>query len=367
MKRVFINGRFLTQPLSGMQRFAQELVTALDALLGETPEALPGVLQVEVLVPPGPCRMPAWQHVQVRQVGRLTGHAWEQLELAWAARDGILLNLTSCGPLLHGQSVLVMHDAAVFMHPEHFSRAYGTWHRVLRPRLARRAAALGTISEFSRRELARCCGVSPDAFTVIPDSAEHIVHQEAQHDALEKFGLTAGAYALTVGNQSPNKNIALAIAAFEAAAPQGWTLAVAGGGADKIFGKTTPHGSSRVRTLGRVSDAELKTLYQHAALFLFPSRYEGFGVPPLEAMSLGCPVLSSDATAMPEVLGDAATYFPSDDAQALAAQIRALAADRERLHAMSRAGKDQAQRYSWAAGARTLATLVQRIAAPAHP
>jgi len=339
------------------------LVTALDTRLQQNPNALPGVGSIEVLVPKGALRQVPWKHIKIRRVGRLSGHAWEQLNLAWASRDGLLLNLTSCGPLLHNTAILVMHDAAVFVHPAHFSKSYGLWHRFLRPRLARKARKLITISEFSRRELSHWCKVPPEAFTIIGDSAEHMAHTVPDVGILTRFGLQNGRYALTVGNQSPNKNIALAIEAFERAAPQGWLLAVAGGGSDKIFGATRTADAANVKRLGRVTDAELRALYENAGLFLFPSRYEGFGVPPLEAMTLGCPVLSSHSSAMPEILGDAVMYFDPNDAQDLSNKITVMTKSDIKRSKYSSAGKYYAKnKYSWEISAAVLLkTLVEIV------
>lgn len=363
MNKVFINGRFLTQPLSGMQRYAEELLSALDAELGDSSSLGLSNVSFEVLVPQGMIRRPGWKNLRIRQIGRMKGHAWEQFELYFASRAGVLVNLTSCGPLLHRRSVLAMHDAAIFEHPEHFSLSYRTWHRFIRPKLARRACSLITISEFSRRELAKFCGVNPASFTIVPDSAEHILHVQSDDTTLQRFGLTRGAYALTVGNQTPNKNIALAISAFEMAAPDGWMLAVAGGGADKIFGQVQTEVSSRVRALGRVSDEELRALYEGAGLFLFPSRYEGFGVPPLEAMSTGCAVLSSDSSAMPEVLGDAAAYFRSDDVDDFSRCIASILKNQDEREQLIEKGRLRAASYSWKKGGGTLSQIIKNALA----
>lgn len=325
-KKLFVNGRFLTQPISGMQRYAEELITALDELFEED-ESLVRQFEPFVVVPHAEHRRPAWKHFSIVETGRMKGHAWEQLELAWAARGGILLNLTSAGPLLHRKSVLVMHDAGVFAHPEHFSKAYGMWHRFLRPRLARRAWKLVTISEFSRRELARYCRVPAEAFTIIGDSAEHILKVTSDTAILTRNGLTPGSYALTVGNQTPNKNIAFAVQAFLEAELPGWKLAVAGGGSDRIFGRDGLQDHPSIVKLGRVSDEELRALYENAGVFLFPSKYEGFGVPPLEAILLGCPVISSNTSAMPEVLKDSAIFFIAGNIEDLSEKIKKSASN----------------------------------------
>jgi glycosyltransferase involved in cell wall biosynthesis len=361
VSRLYVNGRFLGQPLSGMQRYAEELLIALDDCLDHVPRRIKGIESIEILVPSGEIRRHEWRNLKIRQIGSLHGHAWEQVELAWAARDGFLLNLTSCGPLLHRNSVLVMHDAAIFAHPEHFSRSYRLWHRFLRPRLARGAVALITISAFSMKELARWCKVPEESFKIIGDSAEHIIHVESDESILRRHGLQKGAYALTVGNQSPNKNIALAIRSFEKAALSGWILAVAGGGSESIFGATDTRLSSNIRRLGRVTDSELRALYENAGLFLFPSRYEGFGVPPLEAMTLGCPVISSNSSAMPEILGKAAVYFKCDDMEDFARQIVRLAADPTARASYKAAGRERAAIYSWAKCGTELISVLERL------
>lgn len=354
-----INGRFLTQPLSGMQRFAEELLGAFDELLTRDAALRSRVGSPRVFVPKGAVRSPRWQNITIEQVGSHTGHVWEQVDLAWAARGRMLLNLTAAGPLLHSRSIVVLHDAAIFAHPEHFSKKYILWHTFLRPRIAKRAIRLGTVSKFSRDELAKWCGVPTSKFEVIYDSAEHLLQCAPEPGVLEKNGLTPGQYALTVGNQSPNKNIALAVRAFLQAAPHEWKLAVVGGGANNVFAQTEQLDDHRVVRLGRISDGELRSLYEHSGLFLFPSRYEGFGVPPLEAMALGCPVVTSDASAMPEVLGDAAAFFRSDDLNDFCARIREVAADGELARGLVASGRARAMTFSWSNSAQHLVRLLE--------
>lgn len=352
-KKLFVNGRFLTQPLSGMQRYAQELITALDELFDEDARLL-GQFDPVVFVPRIEHRRPAWKHFSIAETGRMKGHAWEQIELGWAAKGGILLNLTSAGPLLHSKSVLVMHDAGVFAHPEHFSKTYGMWHRFLRPKLARRAWKLVTISEFSRRELAKYCRVPADAFTIIGDSAEHILKVTPDTAILARNDLTPGNYALTVGNQTPNKNIAFAVKAFLDAEIPGWKLAVAGGGSDRIFGQDGLQDHASIVKLGRVSDEELRALYENAGVFLFPSRYEGFGVPPLEAILLGCPVISSDTSAMPEILSGCATLCSIQDTLFFRETLRMIVSQRPRSGDLLRFSEEIGRRYNWKTAAKIL-------------
>lgn len=355
--KVFINGRFLTQELSGMQRYAQELVAHLDQLL---PTADPAAqLQVELVVPRKPAkRALPLQRIRMVEVGNTTSHVWEQTDFAWHARNGIAVNLMAGGPLLHPRSVVALHDAAIFVHPENFSANYRRFHTFLRPRLAKAAARLITISEFSRHELARHCGVPPEAFTIIGDSAEHILHASADTGILQRHGIHPGRYVLTVGNQAPNKNIALAANAFMDAAPAEWQMVLAGGGSEKVFGAATQVASDRVKRVGRVTDGELRALYENAGLFVFPSRYEGFGVPPLEAMLLGCPVLASDAASIPEILGDAAHYFATDSAPDIRRQLKSVLENYAYRISLAAKGPEQAKKFNWKRHAEKLFSVI---------
>lgn len=353
---VYLNGRFLMQPQSGVQRYAFELISALDELAAHRQDV--AALGLEVLVPPGTVVDVPWRTIAVRACGRMSGHAWEQIDLARAARGGTLVNLCGAGPLGHDRSILALHDAAVFAHRDNFAWTYRRVHQFLRPRLARRAKRLITVSEFSRRELARYCGVPESRFTVIGDSAEHILEQATAPECLPRLGLEPGRYLLCVGNRTPNKNLALAARAFSALGRSDLKLALVGGDHASVFGAGEAISGAGVVLTGRVTDGELRALYEHAALFVFPSRYEGFGVPPLEAMALGCPVVSSDAPAMKEVLGDAARYFTSDDAASLTAALAAALADVVSGRWRPDAGAAQAARYSWARNAEALAGLL---------
>lgn len=354
---LYINARFLTQQLSGMQRYAEEIVRGIDELLAKDRAQVP-FEQVVALLPNVDHRDPHWKHVALRPTGRLRGHAWEQFELARLARHGTLLNLMAAGPLMHGKSALVVHDAAIFAHPEHFSVAYRKLHQFLRPRLVRKAWRLFTISDFSRRELARYCAVEPSRFGIIGDSAEHILRVDPDPTVLSRNGLEPGRYVLLVGNQSPNKNLALAVRAWERLGRHDFWLVMAGGGSKAVFGSVGKVDGERVKALGRVTDEELRSLYEQAALFLFPSRYEGFGVPPLEAMTLGCPVLSSDSSAMPEVLGSAARYFRCDDEDDL---VRALGSGLDDIAAgrwNGANGPARAAHYDWDDNVRSLLSAI---------
>ncbi|WP_299938797.1 glycosyltransferase family 1 protein [uncultured Pelagimonas sp.] len=357
---IHVNGRFLVQPISGVQRFARELLTALDARLAADPDLARRWGDVSVWYPEGAPLVapPSWQVLKIRPLSGPGGHAWEQLSLGRKVGQDPLISLCGAGPIRCRNQVLVIHDANIWTLPKAFSRPYRLFHKTARFILARRVRQLATVSHYSAGELGRCLQVPADRFAVIGNSAEHILTTAGDDAVLARWGLTSGRYFLAAGNQSPNKNISRLIDALARVETADMPLAVAGGFTPGVA-QAEMTASEQITLLGRVSDGELKTLYAHAAAFVWPSLYEGFGIPPLEAMSLGTPVLSSDTTAMPEILGDAALYFTPTDPSDITRALKAfLAMNPESRAALGARGRARAAEFSWAVSAERLIGLV---------
>ncbi|MDI4664836.1 glycosyltransferase family 4 protein [Xanthobacter autotrophicus] len=349
----FINGRFLTQHTSGVQRFAQEVVKALDVRF----QSKPPREDWELAIPPGALRGLDLKVIRERVVGRKSGHLWEQTELWWHSRGGRLVNLCNSGPVMHLSSLTVIHDAMIYRTPQNFSRAYRTLHGTLGHLLAR-TSCIATVSEFSRRELLDVVGVK--AVAVIPNSCEHVAGVTPDPAVLERLGLDAKGYLLFVGSPAPNKNLKAAIAGLErlgAAAPK---FVIVGAAQKAVFSGAAEGDSSKVIFSGRLSDAEIVALYRNALALLFPSLYEGFGIPPLEAMVLGCPVLSSDIPPVREVCGDTARYFDARDPAAIAVAVKAFLDSPETHAEMARRGMAHAAAFSWQRSAEALLTALDR-------
>ena len=173
----------------------------------------------------------------------------------------------------------------------------------------------------------------------------------------------SGGYLLAVASANPTKNLPALVEAFAALpADAGLRLVIAGGSNAAVFGRTARAADdARVVRAGAVSDAELKALYAHALAFVFPSLYEGFGLPPLEAMSCGCPVLASDAASIPEVCGDAALYFAPRDLPAMTAAMRRIAADAPLRDALRERGRRRLDAYTWEHGAADVLSHLSRL------
>lgn len=361
MKTIYINGRFLGAPLSGVPRYGRSLLRELDAVL----DAFPASLRVEILVPGSVLETQTYKHLKIRAVGQLHGHAWEQLELPLYAWNGVLFTPTGSAPILHRRNVLTIHDAIVFAAPAGFSRMYMVWYRILSLILSRTALKVITVSEFSKRELQRWCGAMPDRVSVIYPGVDHLLKVAADPGVLQRNGLSRFAYALAVGSVSPNKNFKGILSALPLLADTELAVVFIG----RTGAKVGQHGSkaatldtSDVKDLGVVTDAELRALYENAGCFVFPSFYEGFGLPPLEALSLGCPTVVSNTASLPEVCGAVALLCnPNDPADIAMAIKKALRLRDDPLNAKRYA--EFAARYNSRECARATLELLLSFAA----
>jgi glycosyltransferase involved in cell wall biosynthesis len=334
-KPLYVNGRFLTQKFSGVQRFATEVTLALHSLRAD----------VEILVPPAQIAAPIAGSVTV---GRLHGQGWEQLELPRRAADGLLLNLGNTAPLLGRRQIVVIHDAGVFTTPETYPWQLRMWYKAMQKALVLRRTALVTVSEFARREIIQNLGARPEDVTVVSEGADHIGRIAADETILAANGLEAGGFVLAVGNLAAHKNLSALGALAQALAPSGVKLVITGGFGGKAFRATsTLTLPEPALYIGRVSDAALKALYQAAACFVFPSRYEGFGLPMAEAMTCGCPVVASDIPALREIFPQCALFCDPLSPNDIAANVLHLLGDKTLQSKLSEAGMQRTKTMTW--------------------
>jgi glycosyltransferase involved in cell wall biosynthesis len=347
LKTIYVNGKFFCQRVTGTQRYARELLHQIDRLLSagdysniEIEILVPQILVTQILVLQGVAPLPQYSNLRVRTVGRMSGIAWEQIELPRFCRGETLFTLSGGAPLLHDRNVVTIHDAAVIAAPAGYSLPYRLWYRNVCRSMGRSAEHIFTNSEFSKSEIVKWYGATPGRVSVTYLGSDHFSGIEADASALARFGIS-GKYVLAVSSHNPNKNFLRVVQAMRQLGRQDIQLVVAGGQDSRVYRESMGLPQD-VRSLGYVSDAELKSLYENAACFVFASLYEGFGLPPLEALSSGCPVVVSRAGALPEIFESAATfcdpYDPADIAAAIGHAVDSVS--REEIKAFAR-------KFSW--------------------
>jgi glycosyltransferase involved in cell wall biosynthesis len=267
------------------------------------------------------------------------GHLWEQGWLPLAARRADwLLCPANLAPLAARNAAVVIHDAAPLREPGWYSDLYVRWQRFVLPRIARRARRVITVSEFSRRELRDLLGV--DAVVVPGGVDERFTPQADAGAAGAALGLDRP-YVLTVASRTARKNLGALEESARRLRAAGMELVAAGGERPQF--RDSEDGGSAVRSLGHVPDEHLPGLYAGALCFVLPSLYEGFGLPCLEAMACGTPVVASDATALPETCGGAALLVDPLDPVAIADAVDRAVGDEQ----LSAAGIARAAGFTW--------------------
>jgi glycosyltransferase involved in cell wall biosynthesis len=360
---VYVNGRFLTQPLTGVQRYAAELLKAFDRLL-DTGRIASSRFDPAVLAPPGAkLEGKGFRHIPIRTVGRTGGHLWEQVELPFYARDGILVSPCNTGPVAAVRQVITLHDASVFAMPYTFSPAFRNWYRLLWRMLARRVPVVLTDSEFSRAELCRYLGIGDGRVRVVYLGGEHALAAPADRTVLERSDLNGGPFLLAVGSMSHRKNLSGIIRALPRTGDNSMPVVITGGINPKVFGQLDISLPENVRWIGHVSDSELRCLYENAAAFIYPSLYEGFGFPALEAMACGCPVIAADIPPLHEVCGEAGLYCDPYDPNDIAHKIQTVMRDSSLRAQLKARGLERAAKFSWERCARETLQVIEDVLA----
>ena len=339
-----VNGRFLTQPVTGVQRYARNVVAAMDTAFSESGTSVP------VIAPSG-ADDPGFSTLRLIHAAPMRGHFWEQTVLP-ASWPGRLLNLCNTAPAVKADQVVCIHDANLFIAPESYGRAMRTLYGALQPLLARRVARLATVSADSAHQIARHLPVRAADIAVLPNGHEHALTWDPKLARADTVASVASdksdrGFVLALGSRARHKNLRLLLDAAPGFAELGLDVVVAGG-SPGIFASESIRPAPNLKMIGYVSDHDLAYLMERALCLAFPSWTEGFGLPIVEAMARGCPVVSSDRASMPEVCGRAALMASPDDPAAWVRQVRVLRDSPELRQDLIGRGRERVRLFSWA-------------------
>lgn len=328
---VAVNARYLLHRVTGIQRYAREIVARLPASgcrLIEAPEWAKGA----------------------------KGHLWEQLQLRARAGGALLWNPCQTGPVGRRRQVVTVHDMGTFDHPGSYASGFAAWYRWCMTSVASHAEHVIAVSAFTKERLLHHVPMDPARVTVILEGADARFRRAAP-DAVEALRRRLGIGAaqriiLSLGSLEPRKNLAALLQAWQAIgcgiAEDALLVLVGKQGDPAVFrGLGVEKVPARVLFTGYLPDEDLPAMYSAADAFVYPSLYEGFGLPVLEAMSCGTPVVTSNLSSLPEVAGDAALLVDPRSGDELQAALRRCLDDAAWLEHAAAAGLQQAQRFSW--------------------
>lgn len=354
MLPVYFNGKFYAGSLNGVHRVADRLICEYDRVL--TSMAPADRPRVTLLVPRKRKWQPELRSINLVEEDRAHGQRWEQTRLPRLASDGVLINLCNLAPLRHPRQLLLLHDAQFMFSDSGYPLRQRLGYRFLVPRMARASTTVLTVSDYSRQMLDVLGVISRQKTQVLYNGADHIIEQAADVSILSEFSLVSGNYVLAFGSPKPYKNISIVLKAMEQVRDK--LLVIVGSSRMHLEGAGLQI-PLNTKFVGSVDDRKLRALYEHAHCLAFPSRTEGFGLPPVEAMLCNCPVIAAPGGAVPEICRDAVAYADVDDADGWAKEIFSV---RETQFAFKRQmANDRARSFTWSKSGLTLADHISKL------
>ena len=297
MKNKFIvNGKIFTKKyISGVQRYTLEIIKELDNIIDKN--------EIEICVPKCAKNIPNYKNLKIVKYSRLREIPWEQIAFPYyvAKNNGISINLGNVSPLLN-PGIVCIHDLDCIKNPQYYPKIFSLWYKILIDNSIKKAQKIITVSNFSKCEIENYYNV--ENIQVIYNSYEHINRIKEDDTIFERLNsIIKGQYFFTLGTVQKNKNLE-------------WILEIAKKNPDKTFvitgyknQKNIDFNIENIIYTGYLKDSELKSLMKNCRAYIMPSFYEGFGIPVLEAFSLGKDVIVSDIPVMHEIFENEANYI----------------------------------------------------------
>lgn len=349
-----INGRFLTQKATGVHRYAFEICNKLHEMGVDFYVAVPKEINSDYKF-----------NFETVECGSLNGHLWEQISLPkYLKKNGspLLISFSGCGPLRYKNQIITIHDVSHERYPEWFSKNYCRYYGFMMPRIGRKAHAVLTVSEFSKNEIVDTLKIDASKIHIVHSNVPF--HDKPSTEEILNYKQDANAekYILTVSSMDPRKNFIRLVEAFNKLDDKSIKLYIIG---MRFKAFNTPDLQKligdNVYLPGYITDEELQVMYKNALFSIYPSLYEGFGLPPLESMTYGCPVIASDIPALKEVSGDAVLYANPYVVDDMVDKMNLLAGDEELRKNLLVKGLEQIKMYSWEKSAQQVYELAQKF------
>ncbi|AFK05414.1 glycosyl transferase group 1 [Emticicia oligotrophica DSM 17448] len=336
---IVVNCRFLTQNITGVQRFAIEICKNLKKIEPNIVFVAPhNIIHVDIA-----------SELNIVVIGKLSGQIWEQIELPIYLKyknNPLLINLANTAPIFYTNNVITLHDIAYLVYPEAYSKKFLFWYKFMIPKLLRRAKCIFTVSEFSKNEICRFYDIQPERISVVYNavSSEFTNKKCIDENKRETFFLA-------LSSLSERKNLISLFKAFNIVSEQKHDvkLFVIGDKVSNSFNTLDVSNyitNGKIVFLGRISDEQIVEYYSNALAFIFPSFYEGFGIPPLEAQACNCPIIVSNQSSLPEIFRNSALYCNPYSVQSIADSMLQIFQDQTR-DKLIQLGKTNKERFSW--------------------
>ena len=330
-REILVNGRFLSRRVTGVERHGREVLS----LLGDR------------------CRL------ESTRANGWRGHMWEQFFLPrQMKKNSILWSPANTGPLAVENQALTLHDLGPLEHPDWFRKSFAAWYRLFLPILIRRVRVIFTPSMYVMNKIRRQFDVRNIVIT--PNGVDQLVFNPLAKQ--DKYSLPKK-YILFVGTLEPRKNLPDLLQAWNEVKDEFKDIwMIIAGTYGNVFGSLhLPRNMERVRFLGHVEEKNLPGLYAGATVFVLPSIDEGFGLPVLEAMACGAPVLASNGGALPEVVDEAGIIFKLHDPNGLSSALREYLTSEQLRCSMKEKGLSRAEMFSWQSPAHILWNTLHEI------
>ena len=352
---IIINARFLTQQLTGVQRFAIELSLQLKSQLGK---------EIIFVTPNNIKQKDYADKLNAVIIGKHTGHLWEQWDLPlWLHKHEkpLLLCLGNTAPIIWAKKMTALHDITFLRFPNTFSWKFLLFYKLIIPRVLRTSQKVFTVSNFSLNEISNVYKISPKKISVIYNAVSLSFHPIVDQEIHKEK------YILAVSSVKSNKNFPAAVQAYILAQKDipNLKLYIIGDIKSNSFNImpeliTTCKNHPGIKLLGRVNDEELIKYYSNAFAFIFPSLYEGFGIPVIEAQACGCPVIASNSSSMPEILENSALLCNPYNINDFATAIKDLTYNKVLRERLIIAGYKNVKRFTWEKSAETIINSLKK-------